>query len=457
MNPGTTLSMPYVARQPRAVAHAMQSHRRWGFAEVFVISQTALPALIYLPGTQVVRQSVRVAAFAISLAALGWWLMNTKRHRPAHRAYPWIGAVVALLTLMIFHPTTGSLYGGLAHTALYVAVLAPFLWAPVFVHTPEHLARLLGLVLICSGLNAVVGVLQVYDPATFMPAELSRIITESSAGLGPISYVGPNGTRIIRPPGLFDTPGAVAGPAMFAALLGTVFGLSALPRWVRAGSVVLAAAGIAAIYLTYVRISLVMVVLMFLGYAFALLSQRRVQKATTIAVLGGVLGFIALSVALTLGGQGVSERFLTLFAGDPVSVYYGARGALLDYSMSELLFEHPFGAGLARWGMAAMYYGQGKGMWAELQITGWLIDGGIPMLLMYSIALIVVAHSQYRLARLTQYPRVAACAAVVFALSLGPMAMVFSYTPFVSQIGIQFWFLAGALHGVACGARLQDA
>ena len=28
--------------------------------------------------------------------------------------------------------------------------------------------------------------------------------------------------------------------------------------------------------------------------------------------------------------------------------------------------------------------------------------------------------------------------------------MIFSFTPFVTQIGIQYWFLAGALHGVAC-------
>ena len=64
---------------------------------------------------------------------------------------------------------------------------------------------------------------------------------------------------------------------------------------------------------------------------------------------------------------------------------------------------------------------------------------------------------QLRLARLTQYPRVAACAAVVLAANLGTTAMVFSFTPFVTQIGIQYWFLAGALHGVACNYRLQDA
>jgi hypothetical protein len=459
MNRGNALSLnrlPYAAPQPAAV-QAVGSRTRWGFAELFIISQTALPALMYLPGTQGLRQSIRLSAFVISLAGLGWWLLNSNKHRPPHRSYVWIGGVTGLLVLMVFHPSTSSLYGGLAHTMLYLAVLAPFFWAPMLVHTPEHLARLIGLLLLCCGVNSVVGVLQVYDPATYMPVELSRIITQGTSGVGPLTYIGANGQVVVRPPGLFDTPGAVAGPAMCVALLGSVFGLSALPLWVRVGSFGLAAAGIAAIYLTQVRISIVMVVLMFLGYTFALLGQRRVQKATTIAAIGGTLGTIAFALALSLGGPTISERFLTLFAGDPVELYYNARGIQLSYGLRELLFEYPFGAGLARWGMAGAYYGSGKSIWAELQVNGWLIDGGIPMLVMYGIALVQVAYSQYRLALSTQHPRLAACAAVVFALSLGPIALVFSFTPFVTQIGIQFWFLAGALHGVACTARLQDA
>ena len=48
--------------------------------------------------------------------------------------------------------------------------------------------------------------------------------------------------------------------------------------------------------------------------------------------------------------------------------------------------------------------------------------------------------------------KVRACAAVVLAANLGTAALIFSFTPFVTQIGIQFWFLAGALHGIATGA-----
>jgi hypothetical protein len=80
----------------------------------------------------------------------------------------------------------------------------------------------------------------------------------------------------------------------------------------------------------------------------------------------------------------------------------------------------------------------------------------VVMIVLYAGALIAAAASQYRLAMQTRYPRVAVCAGVVFAANLGIAAMVFSFTPFVTQIGIQYWFLAGALHGVACHYRLQS-
>jgi hypothetical protein len=48
---------------------------------------------------------------------------------------------------------------------------------------------------------------------------------------------------------------------------------------------------------------------------------------------------------------------------------------------------------------------------------------------------------------------VRACAAVALAANLGTAALIFSFTPFVTQIGLQFWFLAGALHGASSSVR----
>ena len=63
--------------------------------------------------------------------------------------------------------------------------------------------------------------------------------------------------------------------------------------------------------------------------------------------------------------------------------------------------------------------------------------------------------SQWRIARRRSIPRLAVCAAVILAANLGPAMMIISFTPFVTQIGIQYWFLAGALHGVACRYGVQ--
>ena len=430
----------------------------WGFAEFFVISQTALPALLYLPGTQGIRLFIRFSAFAISLLALVWYFAQSDRPRP-HPATSTVFAVLTLLGLMLAHPTTASLQGGVAHIMVYLAVLAPLFWAPAVVRSPEQFARLMGLLLICSGVNALVGVLQVYDPARWMPAELSRVITEGAIGLGPVTYVGPNGQVIIRPPGLFDTPGAVAGPGMFAALLGAVFGLSALPPWQRLGAFVLAGAGVAAIYLSQVRVSLVILVLMLTAYAVVLFLQRRPMKAAVFGGIGGGVIVLSFLVALTLGGESVMARVMSLFAEDPVSVYYRARGAQLDYTMGELLYEFPFGAGLGRWGMAAGYFATASSIpsiWAEIQVTGWIIDGGVPLAVLYVAALVVAARFDLRTALKTSIPKLAACGAVVFAANIGTVVMIISFTPFVTQIGIQYWFLAGALQGVVSACRADD-
>jgi hypothetical protein len=425
----------------------------YGFAEFFVISQTALPALLYLPGTQAVRLPIRFSAFAISLAAFAWYRVESKTHTPRSMAQPWVAAIMSLLAIMLFHPETSTLSAGIAHIGVYFAVLAPLFWAPEFVKSPEQLARLMWILLLCSGANAMVGVLQVYDPARWLPAEFSRVVTGGVTGLGAVTYMGPNGERIVRPPGLFDTPGAVAGPAMFAALLGLVFAVSAVPTWKRLLSLAVAGAGLAAIYLSQVRVSLVATVVMLAVYSAVAFRQGRSGRASQFSILAAAVVFGSLSAAVALGGTAVSERVSSLFVADPLSVYQDARGTQLTFTFFELLFQYPIGAGLGRWGMTAVYFGSANpnstSIWAEIQFTGWMIDGGIIMVAIYLGALAAVTLSQWRIATRTPYPRLAVCAAVVLAAGLGPAIMIVSFTPFVAQVGIQYWFLAGALHGVA--------
>lgn len=427
----------------------------WGFAEYFVIAQTALPALLFLPGTQPVRLPIRVASFAVSLLALAWWVLRQgdPSQPQRHPATGWLLACLGNVGLMIFHPVTNTVQAGAAQLVLYLCVMAPVFWAPALVRSPLHLRRIILILLVCNGINSIVGVLQVYDPARWLPQEFSRIVTESEMGLGPVTYLGPTGELIVRPPGLFDTPGAVAGAGMFAALLGVVFAASRIAWWQRATSLVLAFGGVSAIYLSQVRISLVVVAGMMLIYVLLLASQRRLASATTFLGVSGVLLLAAFTFAVVLGGETVSSRVYTLFEDDPVTIYYASRGGQLVYALDELLFEFPLGAGLGRWGMIARYFADASDfgsppIWAEIQIAGWLLDGGLILLTLYGAALVSTIWHEWRLAR-SGDPFVRICAAVVMTVSLGTFALIFTFTPFTTQIGVQFWFLAGALHGAA--------
>src|ERR1044072_2229876 len=97
------------ATEARAAAYpaaALSQRMPWGFAEVFIISQTALPALLYLPGSQAFRLPIRFSAFAISLAAFAWYQVEVTSVTPRSKMQPWVAAVMSLLALMLFHPET---------------------------------------------------------------------------------------------------------------------------------------------------------------------------------------------------------------------------------------------------------------------------------------------------------------------------------------------------------------
>jgi hypothetical protein len=433
----------------------------WGFAEAFAISQTALPAILILPGTQAMRLPIRISAFAVSLAAFAWYVLSAKAKLRQSQAQSWVFAVMVLLTMMLFHPDTPSLTNGIAQAAVYFAVMAPLFWAPALVDSPERLARIMWILLVCAGVNSVVGVLQVYDPDRWLPAEFSRFMVQQNMGLGPVTFIGPNGRLMVRPPGLFDTPGSVAGPAAYAALLGLVFAVSRIAAWRRGLSLVFAAAGLGAIYLSQVRISWAAALGMMIAYSLTLSRQGRFGRATQFSILAGGIFVGGFVLAVSLGGREISDRFYSLFASDPLSVYRSARGAHLDVTFDQLMVEHPFGAGLGRWGMAAAYFGaftdRNPAMWAEIQLAGWMIDGGILMVGLYGGALLVTAFAEWRVAMAPNDERLATCGAVVLAANLGTAAMVFSFTPFVAQMGIQYWFLAGALHGVAVRRGIDGA
>jgi hypothetical protein len=434
-----------------------------GFIEWFVVAQTAIPAMLYLPGSQAYRLPIRIGAYAMALLAFSvWWFdRGGKRVGRRHPAEPWLLLVLLLLILMIFHPLTNSILSGTAQTTLYFTIFSAVFWSSGFVDDPKELRRILAILLVCNGINALVGVLQVYDPDRWMPRELSFAFAPNSSALWASSFVGPNGRILIRPPGLYDTPGAVCGAGTTAALLGVIFALEPRKWWERLGALFFGFAGVAAIYLSHVRVNLVVLLMMMVIYTAILALHDRKAKAITFGATCAGLLTLGLLAAVVLGGEGVRDRFLTLLADDPTTVYYQNRGAGMQAGFAEIADKYPLGAGLARWGTMRGYFGNSANLdstelFAEVQPNAWMLDGGYFLLGLYGMALIVTFAYDVKIARAKHFkPDDHAWIAAIVATNIGTMAMVFTFVPFATQMGLQFWFLEGVLHG-AVVKRLRE-
>lgn len=435
------------------------SDRWWpsGFAEWFAIGLTLLPALMYLPGSQVYRLPARAGAYCISLVAFGlWWFNRGGRRIVRHSAERWLLLALAWLVAEVGHPLTNSLTAGVAQVALYFAIFSPVFWAPAYVAGPRGLKRIVIVLLLCNGLNSTVGVLQVYDPDRWMPRQLSGTITENRNTFDALTYTGPGGRTIVRPPGLFDTPGAVCSAGTIAALFGLVFFIDPVDWRKRLAALGLAVAGVSAIYLSHVRASMIVAVGMMLAYAGMLALQHQKQRLVTFSGVAVGLVVVGLSLATLLGGTSIRERFATLLESPPTELYYESRGVQIEYAFDNLIYDYPFGAGLARWGMMRSYFGNPANLdssevFAEIQPNAWLLDGGILLLLFYSLALMLTAVNDVRLVLSLANPDDRLLATAVVAANFGTLALVFSFVPFGTASGMQFWFLEGALHGAMAG------
>jgi hypothetical protein len=299
----------------------------------------------------------------------------------------------------------------------------------------------------------------VYDPNRWMPT-LSEFYTSGTAGTnamrGSVTYMGANGEAIVRPPGLFDTPGAVCGAGTIAALLGAIFLLEPLAIWKRLIAMAMSAAGIAAIYLSHVRSSFVITLGMMAAYAGMLAIQNQKARLTKFAGLSAAIVIGSFVFAVAVGGTNVSERFASLFAEDPRSLYYSSRGQAVEYAFTNLLSEYPLGAGLGRWGMMRYYFGNPASLdavelFAEVQPNAWILDGGLFLLVLYFVALGITVVYDLRFVQTLRDSEDRLWATAVIAANLGTLPLVFSFVPFGTATGLQFWFLEGCLHGAMAG------
>lgn len=439
-----------LALASHAAAPTRSETSRWGFLELFVILQVLAPAILFIPGTQPLRVPIRLLPFALSIAGLVFVLRAKHDPRP-HPVWLMLVSIIVYLSLMVLHPQTNSLMAGLAQVGLYASVMAPVLWVPYLVRDERQVLRVLAIVLVCNGINAGVGVLQVIDPDRFLPAEYSSVVEAQG---GPLGYVTDDGKQVIRPPGLSDSPGAVCGPATTAALLGFVALTLRLPWPIKLVGGTFAALGVAAIFLSHVRTNILILGGMVIAYLLVLVVQRQTARAVVAASVAAGLSIAAFTLAVALGGSAVVDRFSTLVGADPVTVYYSSgRGYMLQYDTAKYLADHPLGAGLGRWGMMRYYFGDADNprsppLWAEVQWPAWALDGGWVLLLLYQLAVVREVWYEWSISRRRNPPALAGLAGIILAANLGTVALIFSYTPFVAQIGLMYWFLAGVLHGL---------
>jgi hypothetical protein len=436
----------------------------WTFAEWFILSLTFVPALLYLPGSQHLRIEIRTAGYGLSLGALVYFMSRRHLERMpiSHPSVPWLAAAVAYLGLMLLHPNRNTLLAGVAEIGLYASVFAPVFWAPIFVKNTAHLKRLLWLLLICSGINSFVGIMQVRDPDRWLPQTFSSVIINSDFGLDTVTYVGADNRMIVRPPGLGDTPGAVAGPAVLASYLGLVFAVVDSKWWKKILALFFGMCGVAAIFLSLIRSSLIIAGGIMLVYLLCQIARRQYMQALWLIGIASVISIVAFIGTAAVGGESLTTRFQTIIAEDPFSFYEENRGNQVAAGFSELLPRFPLGAGLGRWGMMNYYFGTQSNplstpIWVEVQIPAWIVDGGIVLLVLYPIALIIALWNQAKLAFGHKDPQVRSLSTIIFASNSGIVAICLSYPVFLSPTGIQFWFLSGAIYGVAVKARRAQA
>jgi hypothetical protein len=428
-----------------------------GWLELFVAVQYCSTAVLLIPGTQPLRIFVRAFPYVLSLAML--YLIGNA-HRGGRKLPPGgmlltMGLVVLGINLM--HPST-DLSAGVAQVVFQLSIAAPLYWASRLKLDRARLDWLLWLMFLSNAASAVLGLLQVYYPDTFMPPEFSaQALAMNPAAVESLTYRSATGELITRPPGLTDMPGGAAVGALFTALLGLTFGArSSLVWYKRAAYFGLAGVGLVTLYFTQVRSLLLMAAGAVVVMSVLLFRQRRIVQAMTLASMTAVLLVAAFAWATAFGGQSVYDRFVVITEAGVATSFQENRGIFIEHTVDELLYEYPMGAGLGRWGMMRANFASpdtpNEQIWVEIQMTGWLLDGGVLMWFAYGGALVLSLLFVYRQAAASE-AGLAYSALTVFSLNLLVVGLTFSGPAFNTQLGIQYWFLTGLLYAAVRSAR----
>jgi len=428
----------------------------WGWLEVVVIAQFLFPILTFLPFLMPIRTLLRVGAYSIPLVA--WAAIVLKGRRAPGRPFParpWMAFSAAWLGLMVFHPTTSNPVAGVAAWAMYVGIFCPAFWAPAEGTSPARIRRLLAILLVCNAASVLTGILQFYRPGQFIPPTITE---EKFKYLDGLKYETADGQTVMRPPGLTDSPGGACAGGVYTAIIGLSWAILPIAWWKRLACMGLTAAGMAVIYFTQVRSALVLVVASQVLAGCLLAFRRDFGRLTQLGVVGGLVFAASLAWAARSGGEAVLSRFTSLLEGSTGEVYMKSRGGFLEETFSRFIWDYPLGAGLGRWGMISASFGTPTAanppLWVEIQPTGFVFDGGIPLLVAYAAGVVMALASAARIAVRSRDPDLWGAGLVLGTIGLTTVINCLSYVPFHSTAGVLFWVGLGSLHGAAQRAEV---
>lgn len=389
------------------------------------------------------RVLFRSGAYGFNIVAL--FFAFSLRKQPHHPAF-WVGIfIVVWQSLQIIHPNTNTALSAIASVGLAVAVIAPLFWVPRIEITPDVVRAAILAFWGFHCLSTFFGILQVYFPGQYQPT-VSQAVKESMWGGENLRVSLAGGEEIYRPMGLTDIPGGSATAGLYAFMFG--LGLFAISRNVFTATIGFLSlpCGLFCIYLSQVRVTLVLGVIIAIMYTTLLLASRRFNSAVRTAFIVPAVVAGAFVWAEAMGGESTVNRFQTLIQENPDQVYYKNRGHFLEETLESHLPDYPLGAGLGRWGMVNTYFGdrtlEGSFyLWAEIQWTSWIFDGGILLMLAYPFAMGIATLATARVAFNPDYGDISNWALLIVAYNLAIFALTFSYSPFVGQQGMEFWML----------------
>ena len=415
----------------------------------FVFLEMGCQVALLLPSVAGSRVFVRSAAFAGSLL-LVLLLRGPREDHPSRGVAMLALSVVALA---IFHPTTNTVLAGVATFALDLAVLGPIFWVPRIRMDLTTIRRLFFVFWVFHTASASLGVLQLYYPGQFQPAAASNLSDSYVQGL---QITLENGTRVLRPMGLTDTPGGAGTGGVYSVLLASAFLLDRPRAFFRIALLASICVGCFMLYMCQVRALVVMLVVSLIAMMAPFVLQRRMGRLLKVGLPVVAIGALAFSLSLAIGSEAVTGRLSTLFEGSIGSVYYSNRGIFLEDTFYNLLPQYPFGAGLGRCGMMRVYFGDeynaaSPPLWAEIQWTLWLFDGGVPLMILYTLAILMAIREGLRTAtrRGPGHEDLSKWAAVLVGYSVGAFASTFGWCPFAGTFGVDFWLLNAAVFAAA--------